>query len=91
MRQLSQSRAISIILHINQEISTSAFAIKKINAFNILKSEQLSQYYKNNLKKYLNFFCSTDTLFNINTFYFFIEKSKIYFVIQYLKKKLQNM
>ena len=39
MRQLPQSRATSITSHINQETNTSASVIKKINAFNILKSE----------------------------------------------------
>ena len=87
MKQLPQPRATSIISHINQEISTSASAIKKINTFNILKSEWLSEYYENNLKKHSNFFYSTDTLFNMNTFYFFTEKSKIYFIMQYFREE----
>ena len=73
--------------HINQKTSTSASVIKKINAFNILKSEQLSEYYKKNLKKHLNFFHNTDISFNINTFYFSTERLKIYFAIQYFKEK----
>ena len=39
MRQLPQSRATSIMSHINQETSTSASVIKEISAFSILKSE----------------------------------------------------
>ena len=61
--------------------------IKEINAFNTLKSKQLPEYYKKNLKKHLNFFCSVDTLFIINTFYFFTERSKIYFTMQYFREK----
>ena len=89
--QLPQSGAVFMMSHINQETSTSAFMIKEINAFNILKSEWLPEYYRNNLKKHSNFFCSTDTLFNINTFYFFTERLKIYFAIQYFKKKFWDM
>ena len=91
MRQLLQSGVALIMLYINQETSTSAFMIKEINAFNILKFKQLSEYYKKNLKKHLNFFCSTNTLFNINTLYFLTERLKIYFTMQYFKKKSQNM
>ena len=91
MRHLSQSRAISIISHTNQEINTSASVIKETNTFNILKSEQLSEYYEKNLREHSNFFHSTDILFNINTLYFLTEKSKIYFAIQYLKGEPQNI
>ena len=77
--------------HINQKTNTFVSVIEKINAFSILKSEQLPEYYEKNLREHSNFFHSTDTSFNINTLYFFIKKSKIYFVIQYFKKKSQNM
>ena len=80
-----------MILYINQETNTSASVIKKINTFNILKSEQLFKYYRKNLKKHLNFFYSTDTSFNINTLYFSIEKLKIYFIMQYFRKESQNI
>ena len=88
---LLQSRKTSIILHTNQKTNTFASVIKKINAFSILKSEWLPEYYKKNLRKHLNFFCSADTLFNINIFYFFIKRLKIYFAMQYFKKEPQNM
>ena len=91
MKYLLQSKATLITSHINQKTSTSASVIKKINAFNILKSEQLSEYYEKNLRKHLNFFCSTDTLFNISIFYFSTERLKIYFAIQYFKKESQNI
>ena len=81
MRHLPQFKATSIISHINQETSTSASVIKEINAFSTLKSEQLPEYYKKNLKEYSNFFCSTNTSFNISTFYFFTERLKIYFAM----------
>ena len=87
MKHLPQFRATLMILYINQEINTSASVIKKINVFSILKSEQLPEYYKKNLKKHLNFFYNTDISFNINTFYFSTEKLKIYFTIQYFKKE----
>ena len=87
MRHLSQFRAILMMLYINQEINTSASVIKEINAFNTLKFEQLPEYYEKNLKKYSNFFYSADTLFNINTLYFFTEKLKIYFIMQYFKEE----
>ena len=91
VKQLPQSRAAFITLHINQKTNTFAFVIKETNAFNILKFKQLPEYYKNNLKKHSIFFHSTDTSFNISTFYFFTERSKIYFAMQYLKEKPQNM
>ena len=65
--------------------------IEEINAFSILKSEWLPEYYRNNLKEHLNFFCNADILFNISTVYFFTEKLKIYFAIQYFKKEPQNI
>ena len=65
--------------------------IKETSTFNTLKPEQLSEYYKKNLKKHLNFFHNTNTSFNINTPYFFTEKSKIYFAIQYLRGESQDM
>ena len=80
-----------MILYINQETNTFVSAIKKINAFSILKSEQLSEYYKNNLRKHSDFFHSTDISFNMNTPYFSTERLKIYFVIQYFKEESQNM
>ena len=80
-----------MISHINSETSTFASMIKETSVFNILKSEQLPEYYKKNLKEHSNFFCSTDTSFNINTFYFSKKRLKIYFVIQYFKKEPQNM
>ena len=76
-----------MISHINSETSTSASVIKETNAFNILKSEQLSEYYEKNLREHSNFFCNADTLFNINTLYFSTERLKIYFTMQYLKKE----
>ena len=39
MGHLSQSRATSMISHINQETNTSASMIEETNVFNILKSE----------------------------------------------------
>ena len=65
--------------------------IKEINAFSILKSEQLPEYYGNNLREHSNFFYSTDTSFNMNIFYFSTERSKIYFTMQYFKKEPQNI
>ena len=91
MGYLPQSKTTFIISHINQETNTSVSVIKKINAFNILKFEQLPEYYEKNLKEHLNFFHNADTLFNMNTLYFFTEKLKIYFAIQYFKEKSQNM
>ena len=91
MRHLPQSKAIFLISHINQETSTSVSVIKKINVFNILKFKWLPEYYGKNLKEHSNFFHSINTLFNINTFYFFIERLKIYFAIQYFKKKFWDI
>ena len=91
MRHLSQLRATLITLHINSEISTSAFMIEEINTFNILKSKQLSEYYEKNLREHSNFFHNTDTSFNMSTLYFFTERLKIYFVMQYFKKELWDM
>ena len=91
MGHLSQSRATSITSHINQETNTSVSVIKEINAFSTLKPEWLPEYYKKNLRKHSNFFHSTDTLFNINTLYFSTERSKIYFIMQYLRGESQNM
>ena len=84
---LPQSRATPITSHINQETNTSASVIKETNASSTLKPEQLPEYYKKNLREHSNFFCSTDTSFNISTPYFPTERSKIYFVIQYLKEE----
>ena len=91
MRHLSQSRTIFMMLYINQETNTSASVIEEINAFNILKFKQLPEYYKKNLRKHSNFFCSTDTLFNINILYFSTERLKIYFIMQYFREESQNM
>ena len=91
MGHLPQSRATLITLHINQETSTSASVIEEINAFSTLKPEWLSEYYGKNLREHSNFFHNTNTSFNINTPYFFTERSKIYFAIQYLKGESQNM
>ena len=91
MKQLSQAETVLIISYINQETSTSASAIEEINASSTLKPEQLPEYYEKNLKEHSNFFHSTDTSFNMNTLYFSIKKSKIYFAIQYLKEEPQNM
>ena len=49
------------------------------------------EYYRKNLKKHSNFFCSADTSFNINIFYFFIKRLKIYFAIQYFREESWNM
>ena len=87
MKHLPQSRATLITSHTNQETSTSASVIKKTSAFNILKPEQLPEYYEKNLKEHLNFFFSADTLFNINTLYFFTKRLKIYFAMQYLREE----
>ena len=87
MKQLPQPRVTPIISHINQEINTFVFVIKEINVFNTLKSEWLFKYYENNLKKHLNFFCSADTSFNMSTLYFLTERLKIYFTMQYFRKK----
>ena len=65
--------------------------IKKINAFNTLKLKQLPEYYEKNLREHLNFFCSADTLFNMNTLYFSTKKLKIYFAMQYFKEESQNI
>ena len=89
--QLPQSGAAPIISHINQKISTSVSVIKEINVFSTLKSEWLSEYYGNNLRKHSNFFHSADILFNINTFYFFIERLKIYFAMQYFREESQDI
>ena len=91
VRQLPQAGAALITSYINQETNTFASVIKEINAFNILKSEQLPEYYENNLREHSNFFHSIDTLFNMNTSYFFTERLKIYFVIQYLRGEPQDM
>ena len=91
MRHLPQFRATSITLHNNQKTSTSASVIEETNAFNILKSEQLPEYYKKNLRKHSNFFHNADTLFNINTSYFSTKRLKIYFAMQYFKEESQNM
>ena len=87
MGHLSQSRATFMISHSNQETSTSASVIKKINAFNTLKSEQLPEYYEKNLREHSIFFHNTDILFNMNTLYFLTKRLKIYFAMQYLKKE----
>ena len=91
VRQLPQLKATLIILHINQETSTSASVIEKINTFNTLKSEWLPEYYEKNLREHSNFFCSTDILFNINTLYFSTERLKIYFTMQYFRKESWDM
>ena len=91
MRHLPQSRATSMMSYSNQETSTSAFVIEKTSAFSILKSEWLSEYYEKNLREHSIFFCSADTLFNINTLYFFTERLKIYFAIQYFKEEPWDM
>ena len=91
VRQLPQSKATLMISHTNQETNTSASVIEKTNAFSTLKPEQLPEYYENNLRKHSNFFHSTDTLFNMSTFYFSTERLKIYFAMQYLRGEPQNM
>ena len=91
MRHLSQLRAILIILHINQKTNTSASVIEEINAFNTLKFKWLSEYYKKNLRKHSNFFCSVNILFNINIFYFSTVRLKIYFTMQYFKEELWDI
>ena len=87
MGHLSQLKTTPITSYINQKTNTSAFVIEKTNAFNTLKSEQLSEYYEKNLKEHSNFFCSTNTSFNMNTFYFPTKKSKNYFTIQYFREE----
>ena len=91
MGQLPQSRATPIMSHINQETNTSVSVIEETSASSILKPEWLSEYYGNNLRKHSNFFCSADTLFNMSTLYFFTEKLKIYFAMQYFRGESQNM